>query len=86
MINMKEVGQCIHAVLFLSHPSSWLPDLQFMTATLDDRCILNVSSHNMCNTCPKFVLAYNTVKDNGVHSMKFSLYFSSRCTVQHTIP
>jgi len=85
VINMKEDGQCIHTVPLLSRPSLWLPDLQFMTATLDDRCILNVSSHDICNACSKFILTCNTVKHNGVHSMKFSLYFSSRCAVQLTI-
>jgi len=42
----------------------------YMTATLDDRCILNETSHNICNTCSKFILACNTVKHSG---MKFSL-------------
>jgi len=85
VINMKEAGHCIHTVLLLSHPSSWLPDLQFITTTLDDRCNLNVSAHNIYNKCSKFILACITVNHNGAHRMKFSLYFSSRCIVQQTI-
>jgi hypothetical protein len=81
---MRVVGQCIHTVPLVAHPSSWLLDLQFMSTALDDKCIL-MSSHKLCNTRSKFKLACNIIKHSGVPKMTFSLYLSSRCIVHHTI-